>query len=80
MSQLSRDFDVNSKKKVFKVKSHSFLRIFPMMGPPEAHEPPEVHGPRGHCAPLPPLSVALVSRTEKGWSKRCKSFWFTRWN
>ena len=25
------------------------------MGPPEAHEPPKLHGPRGHCTPCPPL-------------------------
>ena len=27
---------------------------------PEAHGPPKVHGPRGHCTPCPPLSVALL--------------------
>ena len=41
----------------------------PSAGPAEAndlpethgalHGPPKFHGPRGHCTPLPPLSVAL---------------------
>ena len=30
--------------------------------PPEAHGPPKLHGPRGRCPPLPPLSEALVKR------------------
>ena len=32
-------------------------------GLPEAHGPPKVHEPRGHCTPLPPLSVALRGAT-----------------
>ena len=28
--------------------------------PSRAHGPPKLHGLRGHCPPLPPLSVALV--------------------
>ena len=34
----------------------------PMLGPPEAHEPPKVHGPRSHC---PPLLEALKTNISK---------------
>ena len=32
----------------------------PSAGPAEANGLLEVHGPRGHCTPCPPLLVALV--------------------
>ena len=31
-------------------------------GPAKANGLHEAHGPRGHCTPLPPLSVALTVR------------------
>ena len=33
--------------------------IGPSHGPLQAHGPPKIHEPRGHCPPLPPLSEAL---------------------
>ena len=33
--------------------------IGPSRGPLQAHGPPKIHGPRGHCPPLPSLSEAL---------------------
>ena len=55
-------------------------------GPP--HGPPKVHGLRGHCTPLPPLSVALIAIIGSGAQLRESSlvsqvFWlsvhFSNW-
>ena len=51
---------VISKKKVFDLPqtdlSVSFERPYEAIGPSdEPHDgPPKLHGPRGHCPPLPP--------------------------
>ena len=81
MPQFCPNYDVISKKRVFteiltffrpklgdlkkkQKKAKVFTEI--SMGPFRAHGPPKVHGPQGHCTPLPsPLSVALVIRREE---------------
>ena len=62
MQPFSQDFEVISKKKerssVFHILISQCHFGGPSAGPPEANGPHD--GPRGHCPPLPPLSLALM--------------------
>ena len=71
MPQFCPNYDVISKKKKGLQATHADYCVACVisMGPSRAHGPsagpveanglPEAHGPRGHCNPCPPLSVAL---------------------